>query len=74
MRHWDFRGFAMDEKKRNERKINIWVIILSISCVTLLELIAILKGIDGKFFATAIGAICVLAGVVIPKLFNFKVE
>lgn len=35
---------------------------LAIVCITILEAIALLTGIDGQLFAGAIGAICTLAG------------
>lgn len=40
----------------------IHVVIAAIAAITVLEIIALLKGIDGQLFATTIGAIAALVG------------
>ena len=43
------------------------VTIVAMGLVGILELAAILKGWNGQMLMTAIGIICLLAGVMIPK-------
>ena len=47
-------------------KINSNVIIAAICCITLLEALALLKGINGILFTTVIGVIAAIIGVTIP--------
>lgn len=58
----------------NEKKVNIKLLIIGIICVTLLEGLALIKGLDGRLFSFAVGAICLLCGVTIPKIFNIRLK
>ena len=58
----------------NERKANVKLLIVGIVCVTILEGLALIKGVDGRLFSFAVGAICLLCGVTIPRLFNIRLK
>jgi len=49
-------------------KINYKIVIYAICSITVLEIIALLKGIDGIILSTVIAAIAGLAGWVSPQL------
>lgn len=48
------------------------IIVLAIIAIAILEGLAIWKGLDGKMFAGAIGAICALGGVEIGRILGRK--
>lgn len=53
-----------------ETKTNIpkEVLIAAIIGIVAIEIVALLKGVDGKFLAISIGAIGALAGLVLPQI------
>ena len=53
-------------KGKIKNKIHTSVVLTAIGCLTLLEIIALYKGIDGTLFSIIIAAIAGLAGLVIP--------
>ena len=57
------------EKRKmiKKKKIPISIVLTAIGCLTLLELMAIWKGIDGKLFALIVGMIAGLAGWIVPS-------
>ena len=57
-------SFKMSKKKKI--KVKTSVIITGMCCISILEIVALLKGIDGTLFASVIGALCLLSGLVIP--------
>lgn len=54
-----------------EIQTHVAVIITCVLCITLLEVVALCLGIDGKLFAIALGGICGLGGFTITKLFDW---
>jgi len=52
--------------KKKKIKVKTSVIITGMCCISILEIVALFKGIDGTLFATVIGALCLLSGLVIP--------
>ena len=56
--------FKMAKKKQIRVKTS--VIITGMCCTSILEIVALLKGIDGTLFASVIGALCLLSGLVLP--------
>ena len=57
-------SFKMSKKKKI--KVRTSVIITGMCCISILEIVALLKGIDGTLFASVIGALCLLSGLVLP--------
>ena len=55
-------------------KLPAIVLIIGIVCITTLGGLAIWKGIDGKCFSLAIGAICLICGVTITKIFRIGIK
>ena len=55
----------MQEEKR-EKKMKVNIVITAIVCLTLLECVALLKGINGTLFSFIIAVIAGLAGLVTP--------
>ena len=43
------------------------VIITAILCLTIIESIALFKGVDGVLLTMIVGAICALAGWILPQ-------
>ena len=39
------------------------VLLAALACVTIIEVVALLKGIDGVVLASSLGAVCAIAGV-----------
>ena len=54
--------------KPNKTKIDWRIIIVAIAGITIIEVVALLKGMNGKFLAGAMAAIGALAGLVLPQL------
>jgi hypothetical protein len=52
--------------KKEQRKVKTGVIITGMACITILEIVAMLKGIDGVLLTTVIGALCLLSGIMLP--------
>ncbi len=52
----------------NVQKQSVSLMVVIILCVTALEITALIKGIDGKAFTIAIGAICLAGGLKIGGL------
>jgi len=49
-----------------------WTPIVAIACITILEVVAILKGINGVAFSLAVASISGLGGYQIKALVNHK--
>lgn len=47
-------------------KVDYRIIVAVIISITILESIALLKGVNGVLLTTVIGALCLLGGVAIP--------
>lgn len=47
-------------------KIDYKIIVAIVIAITILESIALLKGINGILLTTVIGALCLLGGVAVP--------
>jgi len=47
-----------------------FVLLIAICCITLLEAIALLRGIDGQLFATCVGAISAMVGYLFGVTLN----
>lgn len=58
----------MTEKKVKKDPIDWRIIAVAMFCLTCLGLGAMFSGINGKFFALIIGAICALGGLSLPQL------
>jgi|TARA_Y100000310_G_scaffold343472_1_gene451258 hypothetical protein len=52
-----------------KKKIDWRVVVCAMLCITVLEIVALLQGIDGVLLTTVIGVLAVIAGVVIPNPF-----
>ncbi|RKY64375.1 MAG: hypothetical protein DRQ02_11555 [Candidatus Latescibacterota bacterium] len=48
-------------------KSQFFSILYVVSLVAGLELVALIKGLDGQFFATAIGGLTFIAGLILPS-------
>jgi len=55
-------------------KLPAVVLIVGIICITILEGLAVWKEIDGKCFSLAVGAICLICGVTITKVFRVGIK
>ena len=68
----------MDEKQdcglESSRSANTIVLIVCIIAIVFIEVVALMKGIDGKLLAVAIGAIAGLGGYTLPKLLSFRIK
>ncbi len=62
----------MDKKKQLKQKSNLNVVVCAIASLTLLEVIAMLKGINGTLFSFIIATIAGLAGLSMEKPKIFK--
>jgi len=49
-----------------KQKVKWQVVVAVIAAITILEAIALFKGIDGKLLTIVIGVLAVMAGIVIP--------
>lgn len=47
---------------------NIWVLITSLVCLTVLEITAMLKGLDGYLFSLIVVAVAGIAGFKMPAI------
>lgn len=54
--------------KPQQQSITLMAVI--VLCVTALEITALIKGIDGKAFTLAIGAICLAGGFKLREIFK----
>ena len=51
----------------NKKKIDVRTIWIGLICMTLLEVVALLKGINGILLTVVIGIIAAAIGIAIPK-------
>lgn len=54
------------------KKINIQVLITGILCLTLIEMVALLKGIDGTLMSLIVGIIGLAMGLNLPNPFKSR--
>lgn len=52
--------------KKEKEKTNTPIVITAIIAIAIIEICALLKGLNGVLLTTVIGVICLLAGVVMP--------
>lgn len=57
----------MTEKKIVKPKVSVPVVITGLLCITVLEIIALLNGINGVILTSVIGVIALAIGVAIPN-------
>lgn len=53
-------------KKKEKRKV-VMIVVVGMVCLTFLESLALLKGIDGALFMIVVAVIAGAIGVVVPK-------
>jgi len=56
-----------EQKTKEKKKVDWRIVCTAIACLAGIEIVALLKGIDGTLLSVMIGVIAALAGLVTPS-------